>query len=113
MIRNWILEMAHSRSLLDIQLEMLNRQLEFRGVMQVGDSHVGFLSVYDIKDARLQENPGAWEWMGKRRGLSTEPWATQVFRAQVTRRNQQKLRRYGQKGGRTVAIMLCKAKGIF
>ena len=35
MIRNWILEMAHSRSLLDVQLEMLNRQLEFRGVMQV------------------------------------------------------------------------------
>ena len=57
-IRNWILEMAHSRSLLDVQLEMLNRQLEFRGVMQVGESHVGFLSVSVIKDARLQENPG-------------------------------------------------------
>lgn len=50
--------MAHSRSLLDVQLEMLNRQLEFRGVKQVGESHVGFLSVYVTKDARLQENPG-------------------------------------------------------
>lgn len=58
MIRNWILETAHSRSLLDVQLEMLNRQLEFRGVKQVGESHVGFLSVYVTKDARLQENLG-------------------------------------------------------
>lgn len=57
-IRNWILAMAHSRSLLDVQLEMLNRQLEFRGVKQVGESHVGFLGVYVTKDARLQENPG-------------------------------------------------------
>lgn len=58
MIRNWILEMVRSRSLLDVQLEMLNRLLEFRGVMQVGESHVGFLSVYVIKDTRLQESPG-------------------------------------------------------
>lgn len=50
--------MVRSRSLLDVQLEMLNRLLEFRGVMQVGESHVGFLSVYVIKDTRLQENSG-------------------------------------------------------
>lgn len=64
-IRNWILEMAHSRSLLDVQLEMLNRQLEFRGVKQVGESHVGFLGYMLLKMPDSRKIPGVESGWGR------------------------------------------------